>query len=115
MAGAKPGERRGGRKKGTPNKITLDLIQTLQAKGFDPAAELVKTHAEAMKLYRKKMKDDRGWGAGPALDIAQRCASDLMEYVYPKRKSVELTGAQGADLFQSFNDLVREIAKGDKE
>ncbi len=27
-----------GRKKGSVNKITLDLIETLKAKGFDPAA-----------------------------------------------------------------------------
>jgi hypothetical protein len=106
------GKKCGGRKKGTPNKITFELIETLRAKGFDPAAELVQVHYEAMKLYRAKVKDNKGWGAGPALDTACKAASDLMEYVYPKRKSVELTGAEGANLFQSFTDLVKQIADG---
>ena len=34
--GAKPGERRGGRKKGTPNKITLEVKETLDALGCNP-------------------------------------------------------------------------------
>lgn len=105
------GIRYGGRSKGTPNKITFDLIQTLRGKGFDPAAELVKTHAEAMKLYRDRMKNAKGYGACTALDIAQRSASDLMEYVYPKRKSVELTGAEGTDLFQAFCDLTKHLVE----
>jgi hypothetical protein len=102
-------KKKAGRPKGAPNKITLDLIQTLKDKGFDPAAELVKCHAEAMKLYRTKVKQTNSWGAGPALDIAQRCASDLMEYVYPKRKSVELSGADGQDLFQSLTQMFKNV------
>lgn len=104
----------GGRKKGTPNAITLDLIQTLRAKGFDPVAELIEVHREAMNLYHDKCKKQKGFGAGPCLDTAARAAGDLMQYVYPKRKAVELTGADGANLFQSFSDMVKELAKEEK-
>jgi hypothetical protein len=34
--GSKPGERRGGRKKGTPNKLTQDVMAKLEALGCDP-------------------------------------------------------------------------------
>lgn len=34
--GAKPGERRGGRQKGTPNKLTADIKETIAA-AFDEA------------------------------------------------------------------------------
>jgi len=34
--GSKPGERRGGRKKGTPNKANADLAARLKAMGCDP-------------------------------------------------------------------------------
>ena len=63
---------------------------------------------------KERIKTHNGFGTVGAMGIAREAASDIMEYVYPKRKSVELTGAEGTDLFQSFNDLVREIAKGDK-
>lgn len=103
------------RPKGSQNKNTaelrLDLIATLRAKKFDPVAALVEIHTEATKLYKERLKHHNGFGAVGAMGIARESASDIMEYVYPKRKSVELTGAEGADLFQSFNDLVREIAK----
>lgn len=109
------GKKTGGRTKGTPNVPTFDLIATLKEKGFEPAAALVEVYTEAMALYKKKNKDNKGWGAGPALDTAGRAASDLMEYVYPKRKSVELTGKEGADLFQSLTSLFKKIADSGDE
>lgn len=100
----------GGRKKGTPNKITFDLIQTLREKGFDPAAALVECHVEAMKLYKRRQAATNGAFGGSALDTATRAAGDLMEFVYPKRKAIELTGKDGDDLFQSFTAMVKGIA-----
>ncbi len=40
--GAKPGERRGGRQKGTPNKRTAAATETLEALGCDPIAGMAR-------------------------------------------------------------------------
>ena len=120
--GAQPGERRGGRKKGALNKKTLDLIETLSAKGYDPVAELIRIAAIAEKEYERadeifdaiqarrhdlKLVPLSESTAPTYLKIMQASASDLMNYVYPKRKAIELTGKDGADLGNSFLDLVK--------
>lgn len=111
------GRKTGGRKKGTENKVDskmrFDLMEALKVRNFEPATALVEIYEESMKLYRDKLDNQKGWGAGPALDTAQKCAATLMEYVYPKRKSVELTGKDGADVFQSFTAMIKEVADGD--
>jgi len=110
----KPGPKKGATYRKT-EELRFDLIETLRSKNFDPVAALVEVHAEATKLYKKRLLHHNGFGAVGAMTVAKDSAVSIMEFVYPKRKAVELTGAQGTDLFQSFNDLVREIAKGDKE
>ena len=52
MAGSKPGERRGGRKKGTPNKFTAELKEMIlqaaeQAGGEGGTVGYLKTQATA--------------------------------------------------------------------
>lgn len=111
--GKRPGA---GAKKGAPRisatQLRLDLVETLRENGFDPAAKLIEVHTEAMRRYRQRWSNSRnGFGAQGYLQIAHESAKDLMEFIYPKRKAVELTGAQGRDLFQSFTDLVRDIAQ----
>ena len=78
--GAQPGERRGGRSAGTPNKRTAEVRERLDALGCDPLEGLAKIAAD------------------PTIDIAlrARCYADLLPYVYPKRKTVELTADQQA-------------------
>lgn len=116
MAG--PGGKRpgAGRKPGSPNVVTAalkyNLIETLTELGFDPAAQLAKVHLEAMERY-EGLKGGRG--SIGYLGIARESAKDLMEFVYPKRKSVELTGSEGSPLFQSFTDLVKQIADEKKD
>lgn len=74
-SGSKPGERRGGRAPGTPNKRTLHLLDRLTELGCDPLESLVTIALD------------------PATDLALRVRilSDLLPYLYPKRKAVELT------------------------
>lgn len=83
-------------------------METLRAKGFDPAAAVLEVYLEAMQSYRER-KAKGGFGGGTYLQIAGQSAEDLMSYVYPKRKAVELSGQGGADLFQSFTELMREL------
>lgn len=59
------------------------VADVLREKGFDPTVELVKI-----------LKDPN---ALPT-DIRARMLTTLMEYVHPKKKSVELTGAEGGPI-----------------
>jgi hypothetical protein len=64
-----------GRKKGTPNKRTVDLAARLKALKCDPVGELVHL-AQAADVDAA---------------IRARCYIELLTYLYPKRKSIEIT------------------------
>ena len=71
----KDGKKTGGRKKGVPNKMTRDLISFLRDRNFNPAEKIVDSlEGEDSKLSEK-----------------DRCeiALKLMEFVYPKRKTLD--------------------------
>lgn len=69
-----------GRKKGTPNKVVLGIQQKLDAfdngAGFDPIAEI-------LNLYTLIHADN------PL--VAVKILTELMQYLYPKRKALEHT------------------------
>jgi hypothetical protein len=103
----------GGRKKGTPNKITLDLIALLEEKGFNPAAKLVLVYRKAAKEWERheeifdaiqskrisfEMTPLTETKAPTYLGIMEKAASELMQYVYPKRKAVEVSGPGGGPI-----------------
>lgn len=73
------GQKTGGREAGTPNKRTADLMERLEGLGCDPLEGLA------------RIADD------PSTDTALRARvyADLLQYLYPKRKAVELSGADG--------------------
>jgi hypothetical protein len=78
--GSKPGERRGGRKRGSPNRRTLDVIEKLAALECDPIAGMARI---AMNKENP-------------LDIRARMFSELAQYVAPKRKAIEHSAQPGA-------------------
>jgi len=82
--GSKPGERRGGRQKGTPNKKNQALIDRLKELGCDPIEDMALVCKEA------KAEGDH--------NLLLSAAKELAQYVYPKRKAVELTGDDGGPL-----------------
>ena len=84
--GSKPGERRGGRKKGTPNKGTVDVAATLRRLGCDPIAGMA----------RIALSDDAG------IDLRARMFAELAQYVAPKRKATEVTGPGGGPVVVSW-------------
>ena len=67
----KQGNKTGGRKKGTPNKKTKELMELLG--NYNPAVSLLEI-----------LKSDR-----VPIDLKIKINLDLMGYLYPKRKSVE--------------------------
>jgi hypothetical protein len=70
--------RRGGRKKGTANKLTQDLRARLIEAGFDPADGLLELAQD---------KEDK--------HLRFQALKELMQYVYPKRKTMEHTDHTG--------------------
>lgn len=75
--GSKPGERRGGRQKGTPNKVTGEIKDQLATLGFDPITAMVKIAKN---------------GKNP-VEVRARMCSELAQYIAPKRKAIEHSGS----------------------
>jgi len=67
--------RTGGRKKGTPNKKTLEVQEKINALDYDPITTMVKISQQAM--------------ADENYALAGQMAKELAQYVYPKRKAIE--------------------------
>jgi len=63
----------GGRKKGTPNKKTIDLLERMG--NFDPIENLI-------EIVKNKCTP---------LDLRVKINLDLLPYIYPKRKPLEST------------------------
>lgn len=104
--GSAPGERRGGRQKGTPNQITKDVAARLAAIGCDPIigmAQLAMGIAECTHCGArgKVLNPDNPMRKIPcpachgtkrelvAIELRARMFSELANYVAPKRKSIE--------------------------
>lgn len=75
------GKKTGGRTKGTLNKATQDVLARLDALGCDPI--------EGMALIAADKT--------ASLELRGRMYAELAQYVAPKRKAMELTGAGGGD------------------
>ena len=112
-----------GRGKGRPNRATVELLDTLNEMGYNPAVEFIEIIRDAREEYRRSKiihdkivenridNDVKGYYAdtGPQyLAIAARAASDLMKYVYPARKAVDIT-SNGENLSKGLAELVANI------
>jgi hypothetical protein len=71
--------KRGGRKKGTPNRKTFDAVEVINRLGVDPIAEMI-------KLAKAK---------NTSPELKGRMWSEVASYIYPKRKALEVTGESG--------------------
>jgi hypothetical protein len=74
MPGSKPGERRGGRQKGVPNKATADIKALAQQYAPEAVAELARlalnAESEPARVAAIKELLDRGFGkATQAVDL----------------------------------------------
>jgi hypothetical protein len=77
--GSKPGERRGGRQKGTPNKASAAREAAIRKSGLTPLDYM-------LKLMRNRKLDQ---------DTRLEAAKAAAPYVHPKLNSVEFTGPNG--------------------
>lgn len=84
----------GGRKKGTPNKITQTLDEICMTYKVHPFEEMVKLYADA------------GWDPHMKLAILK----ELCQYLYPKRKAIEHSGEiNNPYLAMPFEDLEKLV------
>jgi len=93
MKGSSPGERRGGRKAGTPNSKTLEAITILKQRNCDPL-DILSQIALGNKIKCGVSVEDKVFEVDliPSLDQRKDAAKELCQYVYPKRKAVEHSG-----------------------
>ncbi len=91
-----------GRKKGTPNKKTVELMTMLEGLKFDPGQELVFCYREAVKLYQERKKAGYIKGAVSSLSLASKVANDIAQFVYPRKKAIEHSGEVGVKTFADF-------------
>src|SRR5215471_5018362 len=80
--GSKPGERRGGRQKGTPNRKTAQVAERLRELRCDPIEGMARI---AM--------DEKA-----PLELRGRMYTELAQYVAPKRKAIEHSGPEGGEV-----------------
>ena len=83
------GKKYGGRKKGTPNRRSEDLLETLSMQEYDSAEALVFCYKEAHRIFDLRKKNNDLSGALLALDRMTNVASTLAAFVYPKKKAID--------------------------
>ncbi len=90
---AKDGTKTGGRKKGTPNKRTLDFVENLG--NYDPLESLLRI-----------VQDET-----TPLDTRIKINLDLLPYLYPRRKAVQFdeTNVQMPKIVVRFNGKEKDI------
>jgi hypothetical protein len=89
LRGPKPGHKVGGRKKGTPNKVTTDVAEKLRKLGCDPI--------EGMALIALG-RDAQGNPIDVSIDLKAKMNAELAQYILPKRKALEHSGPGGEPL-----------------
>jgi hypothetical protein len=75
--GSKPGERRGGRQKGTPNRASTEISEKLAALGCDPIAGMAQLAMDPTN----------------SPELRGRMFAELAPYAFPKRKAIEHSAA----------------------
>ena len=92
------GKKWGGRKKGTPNKRTLNVADKLAELGYDPLESLVRLAIDAQKEGDKVME--------------YNASKELAQYVAPKRRATEITAeVVTIDITNDLTELQRDNLK----
>jgi hypothetical protein len=108
----------GGRVKGTPNKSTAELQALADKLGVNPFEILLRFAANDWKSlgYDERTRTVFSkTGEAVELDVIEpseriQAAKSACEYLFPKRKAVEFTGANGENLITSIAVAMKQIA-----
>ena len=103
LRGAAPGERRGGRQKGTPNKLSIGRVKAAIATAtpeFDSLDQLrlIAKHFLDQATAEGKKKKANMRSLNDCLDRAARVLRDIAPYEHPKLSAVKLGGDPNAPL-----------------
>jgi hypothetical protein len=126
--GSAPGERRGGRRKGSLNKINSEVAEQLASLGCNPIEGMARialgqvTCSLCRGAKSAWHKDGKavppgtegavegacahcfGTGLEPVgIDLAAKMYAELAQYVAPKRKAVEVSGPGGGPVESTLN------------
>ena len=89
----------GGRKKGTPNKPTVDFVAMADAHGVHPGELMCRVikgeRIMALAYANKETGEFVEHPIMPTLDQMISADKELAQYVYPKRKAMEHSGSLG--------------------
>ncbi len=102
--GSKPGERRGGRQKGTPNKLSIGRMKAqlvVSAPEFDPYDQLeiiAKTFLERARAEQHRDKPNMRF-VDDLLDKAARVLRDMLPYKRARLTAMKVSGDRDAPLF----------------
>ncbi len=135
--GSKPGERRGGRQKGTPNVKTREATEILKANGFDPYAGLLywarvlrsatapraaEGKPETAEIFYQGVVAVSDGEDGSHLEpvwarasdaMANAAATQLTQYILPKRSAVRVDFRKPHDMTDDELDAaIRQAFKG---
>ena len=86
-----------GRKKGTPNKKTIDLQSKLEANGIDVGSEVA-------FLYNKAKNNDD-------IQMMFQVLNMLMKYIYPQRKAIEMDTQEITNSMAEFMKGLEKVRK----
>jgi hypothetical protein len=89
MARPKGLPKTGGRRRGTPNKTSQALIDKLEALGCDPIEGLAKIALDPTITAELKV----------------RCFLELAQYIYPKRKAVDVSTGEDRNIEVSITHV----------
>jgi len=115
---ARDGTVSGGRPKGSVNKRTWEARKIIEDLGFDPLTALVYwAKGDWKSLGYDKATKTVVTSDGQAIEVdrideqlRQSSAAELIPYLFPKLKAIELTGSDGEALFGSFAQMVAGLA-----
>jgi len=102
----KNGKKTGGRKKGVPNKRTAEIRQILENLDFCPVRSLVLIQEMALKNFKVASEEQ----APTYLGIAAKASADLLPYLYPRRKAIDLT-SEGEGIGQTLVEIVKHVSE----
>jgi hypothetical protein len=77
----KPRPESAGRKRGTPNKNTLSLIEKCESRGIDVFDAMLELAMESVQPFEKF-----------------KMLQEIAQYILPKRKAIEMTGEVDLEL-----------------
>lgn len=108
--GSPPGVKQGGRKKGVPNRATVDLLDRLNELGVYPEDVLACVSAgsplECLVGLNKDTGDYVIDKVPPTMEQRINAAKELMQYKFPKRKAIDhTTNGQSIIINASERDL----------